>query len=88
MPNSIDFYKRIFLHVIPVRIIVPCNSKASREGDIPINILKYANDTYFPILTKVINSSIEQNKFINQLKLADVLPIYKKDPLNRKIKGL
>ena len=23
MPNSIDFYKRIFLHVIPVRIIVP-----------------------------------------------------------------
>ena len=24
MPNSIDFYKRIFLHVIPVRFIVPC----------------------------------------------------------------
>ena len=24
MPNSIDFYKRILLHVIPVRIIVPC----------------------------------------------------------------
>ena len=23
MPNSIDFYERIFLHVIPVRIIVP-----------------------------------------------------------------
>ena len=23
IPNSIDFYKRIFLHVIPVRIIVP-----------------------------------------------------------------
>ena len=23
MPNSIDFYKGIFLHVIPVRIIVP-----------------------------------------------------------------
>ena len=24
MPNSIHFYKRIFLHVIPVRITVPC----------------------------------------------------------------
>ena len=24
MPNSIDFYKRIFLRVIPARIIVPC----------------------------------------------------------------
>ena len=23
MPSSIDFYKGIFLHVIPVRIIVP-----------------------------------------------------------------
>ena len=25
MPNSIDFYKGIFLHVFPVRIIVPCS---------------------------------------------------------------
>ena len=24
MPNSIDFFKRIWLHVIPARIIVPC----------------------------------------------------------------
>ena len=24
MPNSIDFYKGIFLHVIPVRVKVPC----------------------------------------------------------------
>ena len=23
MPNSIDFYKEIFLHVIPIRVIVP-----------------------------------------------------------------
>ena len=37
---------------------------------------------YLPILTKVINSSIEQNEFPNELKLADVIPIYKKeDPL-------
>ena len=59
-----------------------------REGDIPINIVKYTNDTCLPILTKVINSSTEQNKFTNELKLADVLPIYKKDNLNKKIKGL
>ena len=24
-PNSIDFYKEIFLHVVPVLIIVPCH---------------------------------------------------------------
>ena len=56
------------------------NKKASREGDIPVNILKDAIDTYLPILTKVINSSIERNEFPNELKLADVLPIYKKRP--------
>ena len=36
--------------------------------------------TYLPILTNVINSSIEQNEFPNELKLAGVLPIYKKRP--------
>ena len=46
------------------------NKKGSREGDIPVDILKNAIDTYLPIL-------IEQNEFSNQLKLADVLPIYK-----------
>ena len=52
--------------------------KASREGDI-----LSATETYFPILTKVIKSSIEQNEIPNKLKLADVLPITKKDPLNK-----
>ena len=54
------------------------NKKASRKGDIPVNILKGAIDTYLPILTKIINSSIEQNEFPNELKLADAIPIYKK----------
>ena len=54
------------------------NKKVSREGYITVNILKDAIDTYLPILTKVINSSIKQNKFPNELKLADVVPIYKK----------
>ena len=31
----------------------------------PVNILKDVTDTYLPILTKVINSSIEQNEFPN-----------------------
>ena len=56
------------------------NKKASREGDIPVNILKDVIDTYLPILTKVINSSTEQNEFPNELKLADVILIYKKRP--------
>ena len=31
-----------------------------------------------PIRTKVFNSSVEQNEFPNELKLAGVLPTYKK----------
>ena len=56
------------------------NKKASSEGDIPVNFLKDATDTYLPTLTKVFNSSIEQNEFISELKLADAFPISKKRP--------
>ena len=65
------------------------NKKATREGHIPVNIFKDAIDTYLPILTKVINSSIVQNEFPNELKLADVIPICKGKPLLiKKIIGL
>ena len=39
-------------------LILNNKKKASREreGDIPINILKDAIDTYLQVLTKVINS--------------------------------
>ena len=65
------------------------NHISIREGDIPVNILKDTIDTYLPILTKVINFSMEQNEFPNELKLAEVLPIYKKEILLiKKIIGL
>ena len=65
------------------------NHISIREGDIPVNILKDTIDTYLPILTKVINFSMEQNEFPNELKLVEVLPIYKKKPLLlKKITGL
>ena len=65
-------------------ILTLYNKKVSREGDNPINILKNAIDIYLRILTKVINSSIKHNKFPNELKLVDVVPIYKKkDSLNK-----
>ena len=54
--------------------------EASREGDIPVTLVKDAIDKYSPILTKVINSSIEQNEFANELKLANVLPSNEERP--------
>ena len=65
------------------------NKKVSREGDSPVNISKHTTDVYLPILTKVVNSLVEQNEFPNELKLADVLPInIKKTLLVKKILGL
>ena len=47
-------------------------------------MLKGSIDTYLPVLTEIINSSFEQNEFPNELKLADIIPIFKKkDPLNK-----
>ena len=52
--------------------------KAPREVDVPVNILKDVTETYLTTLTKIINSSIEQNEVPNNLKLSDVLFIFKK----------
>ena len=41
------------------------------EVDIQVNILKYFIDAYSPILTKIINSSTEQNESPNELKLTE-----------------
>ena len=61
-------------------IIILNKKKASREEDIPVIVLKDVIDTYLPILSKVINSSFEQNEFPAELKLSYVVPIYKKRP--------
>ena len=47
-------------------------------------MLKESIDTYLPVLTEIINSYFAQNEFSNELKLADIIPIFKKkDPLSQ-----
>ena len=58
--------------------------KATRTGDIPVSILKVSIDTYLPQLTRIINVSFDSGTFPDELKLAEVLPIFKKcDSLNK-----
>ena len=72
---------KCFFHVGTLSYL---NKKASREGDISVNILKDTIYVYLSILTKIVNSSIEQYEFPSNLKLADFLPIFKeKDTLNK-----
>ena len=47
--------------------------------EMPASILKQCLDTYIDPLTYLINLSINQGIFPDELKIAKVLPIYKSD---------
>ena len=58
--------------------------KVNLNGSIPANVLKYTCHTFIPYLTEIINDSFQTGNFPNEIKLAEVTPVYKKkDPLNR-----
>ena len=58
------------------------NKKTS--GVIPTKTVKLANKEICKDLANCINESIKKNKFPNELKAADITPIFKKeDPLNK-----
>ena len=52
------------------KVILNMDEKnANLTGDIPAGILKGCVDSYIPILTKILNTSLERGCFPNQLKL-------------------
>ena len=54
------------------------------SGAIPIKIVKLVNKEIRKDLTNCINECIKQNKFPNDLKIADITSLFKKeDPLNK-----
>ena len=53
-------------------------SKATPIGDISVDILKSTVDIHLPFITNSINLSIEKGCFPEELKLAEVSPIFKK----------
>ena len=66
MMNSIDFYKGIFLHVIPVRIIVPCSrgkASSNKPGTIVCKILSYKQKKE---VLKNVKKRKGSNIFINE----------------------
>ena len=61
------------------------DSTEKTSGAIPIKIIKLANKKICKDLANCINECIKQNKFPNELKIADITPIFKKeeDPLDK-----
>ena len=53
-------------------------SRAPPVGDIPADMLKFTLVTDLSIITKIINLSFENGCFPDDLKLAEVSPIFKK----------
>ena len=52
--------------------------KATPKGDIPVKILKWNSDIIAPVLTECYNQNIKNSAFPNELKNADISPVYKK----------
>ena len=53
-------------------------SKGSPAEDIPSEILKQTSDIHFPIMAQVINLSIDNDCYSNDVKLAEVARFFKK----------
>ena len=54
-------------------------NKASHSSDIPTKILKQNVDFFSPFILDYVNKSISSCTFPSILKLADIIPVYKKD---------
>ena len=55
------------------------SKKATRKGSIPAKILKDRLNVYTKELIIIINNCVKNDLFLNELKLADVSPVFKKD---------
>ena len=54
-------------------------SKATPVGDIPADMLKSAVYIHLLFITKIINVSFENSRFPDELNIAEVSPIFKKN---------
>ena len=66
------------------KIITSLDSTKKTNGVIPTKIVKLANKEVCKDLANCINESIKKNEFPNELKAADITPVFKKeDPPNK-----
>ena len=82
--SSLKFNSVSELHV-KKEILNLSSKKATRICDIPAKILKYSINTYLSKLPILINNCLKKGVLPNDLKLADITLIFKKeDSLNKK----
>ena len=57
--------------------------KAVRNNDVETKFIKYAKTIISPIISKLFNRCITNGIFPNCLKIAEIIPVYKKDDKNK-----
>ena len=77
--NLIFSFKEVSLSDIEAELQNLNCKKATTHNNIPSKHLKLTLDICSPILLKVVNDTIASSSFPDELKLADVTPIHKKD---------
>ena len=78
------FFKEVSSNEVK-KIIKSLNRKKSAINScIPVSILIDSMDIYLPLLIDIINDSLKRSIFSNELKLAEVIPLFKKvDPFDK-----
>ena len=74
MPNSMNFYKMIFLHVVPVRTIVPCKNGDSGTGAYYLfTIFNFLMGIRFLVNITSLNGNeiTKSHHFVNSTKFSD-----------------
>ena len=83
IPQKFDF-KRVSKQEVKQEILCLDSKKSSIYGDIPVSTLKQYCNVYVELLTDIINDCLLKGVFPDELKKAEVTPIFKKiDCLNK-----
>ena len=61
---------------VPVDKDVIAKTITAPQDDIPVKILKLNNDIFSQYLSQIFNESVEGANFRNELKYADITPVY------------
>ena len=72
-------FRYVSVKEIKKELVNLSSKKATRNGDIPAKALKDCLSVYTKELTTIINNCLKDGLFPNELKLADVSPVFKKD---------
>ena len=80
-----DFnFRQVSLKEVKSEILNLNIKKTSTKGSIPATLLKQCVDIYLPFLTNATNKTFLDNYFPEELKKAEIIPVYKKeDPLKK-----